>query len=402
MARTGRRAYRRHGHRHPAGRAVRPAPAAVQLLQAALRTGDQPAHRRHPGEESSPPPASMWAPTATCWKTSPTTARCSRSTTPSSTSTDLLKIKYMNVAGLQGRDRLHQLLQEHQLWKRRIDRALRGSGPGIHATVPTSSSCPTGTSTNTMSPSPVLLAVSAVEQYLIRTKKSTALAHHSGKSPSRATCTTLPPCWATVPAPSTRIWPMRPSASSSTQGLLDKDYYAAVNDYNKAILQRHREDRLQDGHLHHPVLPEQPRSSRQSASRRTSSTNTSPARSAVWAASVWKTFRPTSRPSTTAAFDPLGLDIDMELFRRRCPQVPQRQGRASVQPADHPPAPESLLDRRLQGLQGLHPHGGRPGRGAACICAACSISTTPQTAAMPIEEVEPVYVHRQAVQDRRP
>ena len=33
---------------------------------------------------SSPPPASMWAHTATCWKTSPKTARCSRSTIPSS------------------------------------------------------------------------------------------------------------------------------------------------------------------------------------------------------------------------------------------------------------------------------------------------------------------------------
>ena len=31
----------------------------------------------------SPPPASMWVPTATCWRTSPRTARCSRCRTPS-------------------------------------------------------------------------------------------------------------------------------------------------------------------------------------------------------------------------------------------------------------------------------------------------------------------------------
>ena len=36
------------GDRHPAGRALRPRPAAVQLLQAALRPGDQPAARRDP------------------------------------------------------------------------------------------------------------------------------------------------------------------------------------------------------------------------------------------------------------------------------------------------------------------------------------------------------------------
>ena len=36
------------GQRHPAGGALRPGPAAVQLLQAALRPGDQPAARRDP------------------------------------------------------------------------------------------------------------------------------------------------------------------------------------------------------------------------------------------------------------------------------------------------------------------------------------------------------------------
>ncbi len=42
------RAFRCHGYRHPAGCAQQPASPAVQLLQAAFRAGDEPAHRCHP------------------------------------------------------------------------------------------------------------------------------------------------------------------------------------------------------------------------------------------------------------------------------------------------------------------------------------------------------------------
>ena len=49
MAETGARAARLHGHRHPFRRAVRSAPDAVRLFPAAVRPGDQPAARRHPG-----------------------------------------------------------------------------------------------------------------------------------------------------------------------------------------------------------------------------------------------------------------------------------------------------------------------------------------------------------------
>ena len=48
MAAQGRGADRLDGQRRRAGRALRPAPAAVQLLQAALRAGDQPADRPDP------------------------------------------------------------------------------------------------------------------------------------------------------------------------------------------------------------------------------------------------------------------------------------------------------------------------------------------------------------------
>ena len=36
--------------------------------------------------------------------------------------------------------------------------------------------------------------------------------------------------------------------------MLDKDYYAAVQDYNNAIFKRYRKDRFQDGYFHDPVL----------------------------------------------------------------------------------------------------------------------------------------------------
>lgn len=59
---------------------------------------------------------------------------------------------------------------------------------------------------------PSLLAVGAVSKYLVRTRKRTAMALIL-KAVSPARFMILPPCWATVPAPSTPIWHRRPSAS---------------------------------------------------------------------------------------------------------------------------------------------------------------------------------------------
>ena len=36
--------------------------------------------------------------------------------------------------------------------------------------------------------------------------------------------------------------------------MLDKDYYAAVEDYNHAVLQRYCQDCFQNGYFHNPVL----------------------------------------------------------------------------------------------------------------------------------------------------
>ena len=108
-----------------------------------------------------------------------------------------------------------------------------------------------------MWPSPRLLAVSAVSQYLIRTKKRTALAlilesaeprevHHFATLLGYGACAVNP------------YLAHETIGQLIDEGLLDKDYYAAVDDYDKRHPERHRQDRLQDGHFHHPELPEQP------------------------------------------------------------------------------------------------------------------------------------------------
>ena len=108
-----------------------------------------------------------------------------------------------------------------------------------------------------MWPFPSLLAVSAVSKYLVRTKKRTAVAlilesgeprevHHFATLLGYGACAINP------------YLAQETIGELIDDGLLDKDYYAAVDDYNKAVLARHCQDRLQDGHFHHPVLPGQP------------------------------------------------------------------------------------------------------------------------------------------------
>ena len=82
---------------------------------------------------------------------------------------------------------------------------------------------------------PSLLAVSAVSQYLIRTKKSTALAlilesaeprevHHFATLLGYGACAINP------------YLAHETIGELIDEGLLDKDYYAAVQDYDNAIL----------------------------------------------------------------------------------------------------------------------------------------------------------------------
>ena len=152
---------------------------------------------------------------------------------PILTSTDLLKIKYMNVPGFKVATVSINYYKNTSLEKAidrvflEVDRAYKDGANIIilsdrdvdeyHVTIPS------------------LLAVSAVSQYLIRTKKSTALAlilesaeprevHHFATLLGYGACAVNP------------YLAHETIGQLIDEGLLDKDYYAAVEDYNNAIL----------------------------------------------------------------------------------------------------------------------------------------------------------------------
>ena len=122
---------------------------------------------------------------------------------------------------------------------------------------------------------PSLLAVSAVSQYLIRTKKSTALAlilesaeprevHHFATLLGYGACAVNP------------YLAHETIGQLIDEGLLDKDYYAAVEDYNNAILNGIVKIASKMG-ISTIQSYQAARSLRPWASRRRSSTNTLPA-----------------------------------------------------------------------------------------------------------------------------
>ena len=94
-------AHRRHGGGHPTGGPLRPRTAPVQLLQAALCPGDQSRPSTPSGRRWSPTPPSIWATTATCWRSRRTTAHVLQVDNPILTSVDLMKIRDMKQPGFQ-------------------------------------------------------------------------------------------------------------------------------------------------------------------------------------------------------------------------------------------------------------------------------------------------------------
>ena len=153
---------------------------------------------------------------------------------PILTSTDLLKIKYMNVPGLQGGHGVHQLLQEHQPGKGHRP-GVPGGGPRLQGRCQHHHPVRPRTWTSTMWPSPACWRCRRVSQYLIRTKKRTALAlilesaeprevHHFATLLGYGACAVNP------------YLAHETIGQLIDEGLLDKDYYAAVEDYNNAIL----------------------------------------------------------------------------------------------------------------------------------------------------------------------
>ena len=104
---------------------------------------------------------------------------------------------------------------------------------------------------------PSLLAVAAVHRHLVQTKKCTAMSLILESAEPREVhhFATLLGYGASA---------VNPYLAHATigelieEGLLNKDYYAAVADYDNAILQGIVKDCVQDGHFHHPVLSGQP------------------------------------------------------------------------------------------------------------------------------------------------
>ena len=102
-------------------------------------------------------------------------------------------------------------------------------------------------------PIPSLLAVSAVHQHLVKTKKSTSLAIilESGEPREVHHFATLLGYGASAVNPYLALETIRELIDNH---MLDKDYYAAVDDYNHAVIKRYCQDCIQNGYFHDPVL----------------------------------------------------------------------------------------------------------------------------------------------------
>ena len=152
---------------------------------------------------------------------------------PILTNTDMLKIKHMKVEGFQVAEVPITYYKNTDLAKAiehlfvEVDRAHRN---GANILILTDR----GVDENHV-PIPSLLAVSAVHQHLVKTKKRTSLAIvlESGEPREVHHFATLLGYGACAINPYLALETIRQQVDC---GMLDKDYYAAVNDYNEAVL----------------------------------------------------------------------------------------------------------------------------------------------------------------------
>ena len=152
---------------------------------------------------------------------------------PILTNLDLMKIKSMDAPGFRV-ETISILYYKNTSLKKALDIS-SSTATGPTATGPTLSSSPTGAWTRTTWPFPPMLAVSALEQYLVRTKKRTAISVILESAEPR-TSTTSPRL---LGYGARAVNPYLAYASIRQlihEGLLDKDYTVAVDDYNKAVL----------------------------------------------------------------------------------------------------------------------------------------------------------------------
>lgn len=152
---------------------------------------------------------------------------------PILTSTDLLKIKHMNVKGFKV-EVIPIIYYKNTSLERAIDRlfveADRAYKDGANVLILSDR----GVDENHVA-IPSLLAISAMQQHLVRTKKRTSVAmilesaeprevHHFATLLGYGACAVNP------------YLAQDTIKKLINDGMLDKDYYAAVDDYNKAIL----------------------------------------------------------------------------------------------------------------------------------------------------------------------
>ena len=233
MAQNGAEPTSCHGYRHPPGGAQREPPAPVQLFQAALRPGHQSRPSTPSGRRWSPIPPSMWAPTATCCEEGQDNCRALQIENPILTSVDLLKIKSMNKPGFQV-ETVSMLYYKNTPLKRALDQLFVACDKAYRNGANIIILSDRGVDENHVA-IPSLLAVSAMERLPDPHQEAHRRLPDSGVRASPGTCTTLPPCWATAPRAINPYLAQECIGELIEEGLLDKDFNAAVNDYNKAI-----------------------------------------------------------------------------------------------------------------------------------------------------------------------
>jgi glutamate synthase (ferredoxin) len=270
---------------------------------------------------------------------------------------DLMKIRYMHRPGFRV-ETISLLYYKGSRWK------TRWSSCSSPATRPTASGAnililsDRGVDENHVA-IPSLLAVSALEQYLVRTKKRTAvsLILESGEPRDVHHFATLLGYGAQAVNP---YLAQECVAELVDIGMLDKDPTPPSTTTIRHP-PRHREDRLQNGHLHHPVLPVGAQIFEAWASTRDVIdryfTNTV---SRVGASGLRRSARAwsgtTTRPSTRWA---------SPRFHARFRGLPQaalrpRQGGPHVQSPDHPAAAEGGAGgRAMRGSSSTRPGGQR-------------------------------------------
>ncbi len=349
MATDGHRADRLDGHRHAARGALGEAAAALRLLQAALRAGDEPAGRRHPrgdhhgggdgGRAGGEPPrarprvlppalaADAGAPERGA-REDPRAATAARPPAASSRS------RCRSCSGSPTAARGLRKALEDLRWSRPRSASPRAT---------TSSSSPTAATTRTTRPS----RRSSPSRRCTTTSSARGRAPASASSSSRASrarCTTSRCSSATAPSAVNPYLAFETIHDQVTLGLIPGPAEDGREEVRQGRQQGDREGDLQDGDLDDPELPRRPGvrgdGPEPGLHRRVLHLDARRA-SAAWA-STWSRRRRGS--ATSAASRPSGPSSTRASARRPVP-VPRGRRAPPLQPGDDPQAPVRLPDR---------------------------------------------------------